>query len=201
MIVICNGNAVAYVLSDDAVIDWPHVTDGDNDFINGIAFVPTYFHDVDLPEGTKAADCMRSGDTIVLRPIDTSILINLRNKRATAIEDTVLTVFSKPNTLRAVYLIREAEAQAYFDAGYTGTPGDLLAKFAEAGYATGETVDYAAATDRVLAQALAFRAAEPKLENLRMRKYEILRAATVEEVDTIYGEVMLGIRVQVATLT
>lgn len=58
MIAICNGAVVAYLLSNTAdVSQWPHVYDGDDEFINGLHFEPTIVEGVDLPSGTHPRDC------------------------------------------------------------------------------------------------------------------------------------------------
>ncbi len=59
MIAICNGAEVPYLLSDEAVIDWPTMTDGGHTEVNGLPFEPAIIAGVTLPQGTLARDCER----------------------------------------------------------------------------------------------------------------------------------------------
>jgi hypothetical protein len=113
------------------------------------------------------------------------------------IEDTIVAVYAKPTTLAREYLLREGEAQAYVDSGYTADvdPDGLLKGFA---IESGMALD--AAADRVLAQAAAFRIAEPKLGNLRMKKYAVQRATTKAQADAILANVMAEVAAIVKTI-
>lgn len=86
------------------------------------------------------------------------------------------------------YEAREAQAQAYKDAGYTGTVPVRVAEFA-----TPSGMAPAEATDLILSQANALRAAEAALSGLRMRKYEVMGAASQTDAVAAHAQIMAAI--------
>ena len=80
-------------------------------------------------------------------------------------------IYGRFTRFQLEYTEREAQAQAYKDAGYTGPVPAMVAQFA-----TPAGMQAQAATDLILAQAANLRAAQAALSALRMRKYEVLRA-------------------------
>jgi hypothetical protein len=115
---------------------------------------------------------------------------------AAKVENAVLAIYQKPVTLAREYENRNTQAQAFKDAGYTGTPGSFLKGFADkAG------LDYESAADRVLAQAAAFLAAEPVLADLRMEKYAIQLAADQATAQAIFDSAMSQIQATVAQIS
>jgi hypothetical protein len=97
----------------------------------------------------------------------------LRTGLVTQIDEAVAAIYGRFTRFAIEYQEREAQAQAYKDAGYTG---DVPARVAE--FATPAAMPAQAATDLILVQAVNLRAAQGQLSALRMRKYEVLRAAT-----------------------
>jgi hypothetical protein len=91
------------------------------------------------------------------------------------IDDAVEAVTSRYTRFLVGYERREAQAQAYKDAGYTGDVPLQVAAFATPANKTPQE-----ATDIILAQAAALRGALDLLEVQRMRKYEVYNAATDE---------------------
>jgi hypothetical protein len=94
------------------------------------------------------------------------------------------------------YKAREAQAQAYKDAGYTGTVPPRVAGFATPAGLTPE-----AATDLILSQAANLRGALNQLSDLRMQKYLVSRAATDAESLVASNETMAAISAVDAALS
>lgn len=94
-----------------------------------------------------------------------------RAAAAVQIDDAVASIYGRFTRFAIEYEEREAQAQAYKDAGYTGPVPDMVAQFA-----TPAGMQPQAATDLILAQAANLRTAQAALSALRMRKYEVLRA-------------------------
>lgn len=87
------------------------------------------------------------------------------------------------------YKARETQARAFAAAGYTGEVPTQVAAFATPAGLTPQV-----ATLTIIGQADALRAAQDALGVLRMRKYEVMRAATPEVARTAHAEVMAAIR-------
>lgn len=107
---------------------------------------------------------------------------------ATAIDESVAAIYSCFTRFQLEYTEREAQAQAYKDAGYTGTVPPRVAEFA-----TPAGMPAKAATDLILQQAVNLRTAQGALSALRMRKYEVLRAATDEQAQAVAAEILAGV--------
>jgi hypothetical protein len=125
----------------------------------------------------------------------TARLVTLKARLAADIDSLVFQVYEKPNILAREYLAREAEAQAYKDAGYSGTIGPYFQ-----GFITESGMLPAAACDLILSQAENFRAAEPELANLRMAKYSVSRATTEGDALSLYTATINRIKEIAATL-
>ena len=95
----------------------------------------------------------------------------LRAGLVTQIDEAVAAIYGRFTRFQLEYTEREAQAQAYKDAGYTGPVPAMVAQFA-----TPAGMQAQAATALILAQAANLRAAQAALSALRMRKYEVLRA-------------------------
>jgi hypothetical protein len=112
-----------------------------------------------------------------------------------AIDDAVLAIYEKPMQLGDEYKAREAAAQAYKDAGYTGTvPARVL------GFSTPAGMTPTAATNLILSQAEQMRGALASLADLRMQKYAVTRAATEAESLAEYTATMGAIAAIAAAL-
>lgn len=122
---------------------------------------------------------------------DEQIAVNRAAARAAAaaqIDEAVAAIYGRFARFQLEYTEREAQAQAYKDAGYSGPVPPRVVEFAiPAGMAA------QAATDLILAQAANLRTAQGELSALRMRKYEVLRAATDAEAQTVAEEILSGI--------
>ncbi len=93
------------------------------------------------------------------------------------------------------YEAREAQAQAYKDAGYTGTVPVRVSEFC-----TPAGMPASTATDLILSQAANLRAAEAALSGLRMRKYEVLGASTGAAAQAAYAAITAAIAAVGATV-
>ena len=111
-----------------------------------------------------------------------------RTAAALQIDEAVAGIYGRFTRFQLEYTEREAQAQAYKDAGYTGEVPPRVAEFA-----TPAGMPAQAATDLILAQAVNLRTAQGELSALRMRKYEVLRAATDEQAQAVAAEILAGV--------
>lgn len=110
----------------------------------------------------------------------------------TSIDAACAAVYAAPARFADEYKLREAQAQAYKDAGYTGpVPRQVAA------YATPAGVTAQQAADTILAQAAALRGALDALGELRMRKIEL---ATAPDPAATHAEILAAIQAIAATL-
>lgn len=105
-----------------------------------------------------------------------------------SINDRIAAVYSKFTRFQLEYEMREAEAEAYKEAGYVGTPGTMIAKYAEV---TGLT--YQQATDATLTIAAQLRGAIPVIGNLRMEQYTVQATPDIATAEAKYNEVLTHI--------
>lgn len=94
-----------------------------------------------------------------------------RAAAAQQIDEAVAGIYGRFTRFAIEYQEREAQAQAFKDAGYAGPVPAMVAQFA-----TPAGMQAQAATDLILTQAVNLRTAQSALSALRMRKYEVLRA-------------------------
>lgn len=111
-----------------------------------------------------------------------------RAAAAAQIDEAVSAIYGRFTRFQLEYTEREAQAQAYKDAGYTGPVPARVAEFA-----TPAGMPAQAATDLILAQAVNLRTAQGALSALRMRKYEVLRAETDEQAQAVAAEILAGV--------
>ena len=95
----------------------------------------------------------------------------LRSGLVTQIDEAVAAIYGRFTRFAIEYQEREAQAQAYKDAGYTGAVPPRVSEFA-----TPAAMPVKDATDLILSQAANLRTSQGELSALRMRKYEVLRA-------------------------
>jgi len=115
-------------------------------------------------------------------PID---LADQQHQLVERIDTRAALIYSRWTRFEAEYRVREIAAQAFKDASYQGEPGLYVTSFAEpAGLTT------RAATDAILAQAAALRAAQDALSALRMRKYEVARSTTIEAAQVLTDQII-----------
>lgn len=111
-----------------------------------------------------------------------------RAAAALQIDEAVAAIYGRFTRFQLEYTEREAQAQAYKDAGYTGPVPPRVAEFA-----TPAGVPAQAATDLILSQSVNLRTAQSALSALRMRKYEVLRAATDAQAQAVAEEILQAI--------
>lgn len=115
---------------------------------------------------------------------------------AAQIDAAVEAIYERPTRLSEEYKQREAQAQAYKNAGYAGAVPARVA-----GFATPAGMTAQAATDLILQQAAQLRGALDQLSDLRMRKYLVTRAATDTEAQVEFDATMAAIEAIAASLT
>lgn len=111
-----------------------------------------------------------------------------RHAATVLIDEAVAAIYGRFTRFQLEYTEREAQAKAYKDAGYTGPVPPRVAEFA-----TPAGMPAQAATDLILQQAVSLRTAQGELSALRMRKYEVLRAATDEQAQAVAAEILAAI--------
>jgi len=104
---------------------------------------------------------------------------------AAQIDGKVAYIYRQFTQFQVEYELREAAAQAYKNAGYTGQADPLIADYAES---SGMTAEQAAEATLYMASQL--RAALPQLGVLRMRKNRVLRASSMEDARAEFGQIM-----------
>lgn len=100
------------------------------------------------------------------------------------IDDRVAGIYARFSRFSPEYELREAQAQSFKDAGYAGGMPQQVAAFANrAGMAAQP------ATSLILSQASAMRAGLAVLGDLRMRKYEVMAAASFNDAQAAYTSI------------
>lgn len=107
---------------------------------------------------------------------------------ADQIDNRVKFIYNRFMAFRMEYELREAAAVAFKNGGYAGQPDALIKRFAD-----NIGMGYQAATDLVLVQSANLRNAIPALGNLRMDKYLVTRAATLEAAQSAFDTTMAAI--------
>ena len=137
-----------------------------------------------IPADTGAIGWLWDGETLTPPPPPPFD----RAAAALQIDEAVASIYGRFTRFAIEYQEREAQAQAYKDAGYTGDVPPRVAEFA-----TPAGMPAQAATDLILQQAVNLRTAQGELSALRMRKYEVLRAETDAAAQTVASEILAGV--------
>lgn len=141
-----------------------------------------------LPDGwtggawTYAAGVWTLVNPPVVPPVD-------RQAMGVQIDDAVADTMSPYTRFTEEYTLRESQAQAYKDAGYTGAVPDQVAAFA-----TPAGMQPQAATDLILSQAASLRGALDTLGKLRMQKYAVFNAANDATATATFNAIMANIK-------
>lgn len=106
------------------------------------------------------------------------------------IDDAVAAIYARPYRFVVEYEERETQARAFKDAGYLGPVPPRVAEFA-----TPAGLPPEFATDLILSQAANLRTAQAALSALRMRKYEVLNAASDAAAAGAAAEILAAIAV------
>lgn len=115
---------------------------------------------------------------------------------ADQIDSYVAFVYGRYTRFQLEYELREAAAQAYKNAGYSGQADDMIVRFA-----TNTGLSSQAATDLILSQSANLRGAVRALGNLRMDKYKVIGAATLELAESQFDVTMSAIKTVDESLT
>ena len=121
--------------------------------------------------------------------IDESRIWKTQTDLAASIDDAVAAIYARYNRFQSEYTEREAQAQAYKDAGYTGEMPQQVAAFATPANKTGKQ-----AADIILMQAAQLRGALAQLGVLRMRKYEVLMCTSVTDAQTKAATILAAVQ-------
>lgn len=156
---------------------------------------PQPAHDSDTHELVAVAPQIIGGKWVqgwTVQPIPAPVIAArsqaLRAGLVTQIDEAVAAIYGRFTRFSIEYQEREAQAQAFKDAGYVGTVPAMVAQLA-----TPAGMQAQAATDLILAQAANLRAAQAALSALRMRKYEVLRAESDAQAQTAADAILQSI--------
>jgi hypothetical protein len=122
-------------------------------------------------------------------------LADMKTRLSALIDATVASIYSTWMRFQAEYEAREAAAQAYKDAGYTGDVSKWISGFSDAANKTPQE-----AADLILQQSVSLRGALEALGALRMRKYEVLMAPDRSSANSTYASIMTDIQTVAATI-
>lgn len=122
-------------------------------------------------------------------------LTELKTEMVTNIDNLVAAIYQTWTRFQAEYELREAEAQGFKDAGYTGDVPRQVAAFADRANLPAQP-----ATDLILSQAAALRTALANLGDLRMRKYEIINAPDAATAQTLFDQIKALIEAEAANI-
>lgn len=137
-----------------------------------------------------------SGSAPVIVAIsDADRLITLKVQLSNDVDLTVASIYATWTRFEQEYIAREAAAQAYKDAGYTGDVSIWISGFSDAADKTAQE-----AADLILQQSVSLRGALEQLGTLRMRKYEVLMAADCDAAAAAHTAIMAQIQAVAATI-
>lgn len=117
------------------------------------------------------------------------------NGLSAQIDNLVATVYDNWTRFAQEYINRQAAAQAYANAGYTGTPGIWITSFSDAAGLTAKQ-----GAQLILQQANGLNSALAALAAQRMRKYEIAAQKTVVDAQNTYNSIVQDIMSIAATI-
>lgn len=112
-----------------------------------------------------------------------------KTKWMTQIDNTIALVYNQFTRFQMEYELREAAALEYKNGDYTGEPSMWLKSFADN---TG--ISYRQCANVVLSQADKLRGAVALLGILRMDKYKVLSAPTLEDAQDVYNVIQSKIK-------
>jgi hypothetical protein len=112
------------------------------------------------------------------------------------VDDSIAAVISDKTRFSMGYVEREKAATDYLASNCTITPSVWITRFAD-----NVGMAYKAAAELIVSQALQYRKALLDLDNLRMDKYLISRAASLAEARDVYARICLDRDTIAASLT
>jgi len=160
----------------------------------GVYLIPARSTEIAPPDAPPGSSAVWNGSGWLTLPTPTDPAPEIepfsRPGAAIQIDNAVAAIYGRFTRFALEYEQREASAQAFKDAGYTGTVPIRVSEFAEPAGLTAT-----AAADLVLTQAFELRAAQGVLSMLRMRKFEVLRAASDSAAESVAQEILAAIAV------
>jgi hypothetical protein len=129
-------------------------------------------------------------------PVTAPTLAQVTAQLAAQIDSLVAFIYSNWARFQAEYDARLAAAQAFAAANYAGDPGPWVDA-----YATAAGITQTVAAQNIIAQGAALDSALQTLGGLRMQKYGILSAATVEAANAAYASLVAQIEAEAAQIT
>jgi hypothetical protein len=106
------------------------------------------------------------------------------------VDDLIGEIIGRAMRFQMGYVEREAEAKRYKATSYAGVPNDWIKRFAD-----NIKIPYRMATDIILGQAAQLRKANKELEDLRMDKYLISNAKTIELAEAQFNRIVAAANV------
>lgn len=103
----------------------------------------------------------------------------------TTIDNTIASVYNQFTRFQMEYELREKAALDYKNSDYTGEPTMWIKSFAD-----NTNISYRQCADVVLAQASKLRGAVALLGQLRMDKYKVLSASTLEDAKIAFDSII-----------
>lgn len=117
-------------------------------------------------------------------PEEPKTLDELKDIYTQKIDDSVAEIYQRFCRFQSEYELRESEALAFRENGYAGEVPRQVAAFANRAGLPAQQ-----ATDLILSQAAGLRAALAELGDLRMRKYEVMKAQSEGTAQTIFDDI------------
>lgn len=127
---------------------------------------------------------------LVYTPPPVHVPTDAERKQAWAdqIDSRIAYVYSRYTRFQLEYELREAAALTFKQAGYTGQPDELVARFAR-----NKSIANNVAADLILVQSTQLRGAVRALGNLRMDKYLVTDAVTLTAAQTSFETTMAAV--------
>lgn len=126
---------------------------------------------------------LAAGNTV--QPAPGPTIAALITQYSDQIDDAVANVYSAFTRFQQEYLQREAAAQAYTNAGYTGDPTMWVLSFSNAAGLTPQQ-----GAQKILQQANQLNSALMALAAQRMRKYELVPTLDAAGLQTVYNSII-----------
>jgi hypothetical protein len=127
------------------------------------------------------------------QPTEEAVLLEAKNSLVGAVNTAFAAAYDKWSRFSFEYLEREKVAREYQSGGYVGTPDGLISSFA-----SNVGISSEAASVLIIAQADALRSLLKSLGALRMDKYKILNATTLEAAQAEHATIMNSLRTTLA---
>lgn len=103
----------------------------------------------------------------------------------TGIDNVIFSISDSVTRFQPAYTLREAEARAYTASGYTAPITSLITRFAD-----NNSMSYPDAAELIIKQADSLRPALLQLEDLRMDKYLVIRAPSIDDAEAQYQRII-----------